>query len=134
MRALKLFTEKNSRVTPVLLGYKVGSQDACGLVPGGFVCYLAWNVLPGVRLDDKSDRPPLFWELPRFERDDIRMAFEYTHKYVRTPGIFSWKYADRMQTTQRTRNHSPIVRIEASGLEFRTQRGVCRIYWAFSIG
>ena len=114
MLALKLFTEKKSTVTPVLLGYKFESQDARGLVPGGFVCYLVWNILPRVKLDDKSDRRPLFWELPRSERDDIRVAFEYTHKYVRAPYIFLWQYADRSQTTQRTRNHSLIVRIETS--------------------
>lgn len=34
VRAVKLFTEKNSTVTPASLGYRVDSQDDCGLVPG----------------------------------------------------------------------------------------------------
>lgn len=35
-----------------------------------------------------------------FERDDIRAAFEYTHRYIQVPCIFPWQYANRNQTTQ----------------------------------
>lgn len=55
-------------------------------MPDGFVCYLVWNILPGIRLGDKRDRRPLFWTLPRSERDDIRGAFEYTHKQLKELG------------------------------------------------
>lgn len=84
VRALKLPTKKNSTVTPTLLGYKEATQDAGGLVPGGFVCYVLWNILPGVRLDDEDNaRAPLFWSLSRQERDEIRGAFEYTYNNSR---------------------------------------------------
>lgn len=66
--------QKRSDNTPTLLGYKIGTQDQSGLVPGGFVTWLVWQIIPGLRLGDCNGADP-FWALERREREHIRVAF-----------------------------------------------------------
>lgn len=64
----------NSTNTPKLLGYKVTTQDESGLVPNGFLIYLVWEIVPGLRLGAKLGPDP-FWRLERSERNKIRSSF-----------------------------------------------------------
>ncbi|KAI2791856.1 hypothetical protein POX_c04735 [Penicillium oxalicum] len=59
---------------PKLLGYKVSTQDKSGLVPNGFATWLAWEMVPGLRLGDKLGNDP-YWTLSAVEREHVRMAF-----------------------------------------------------------
>lgn len=52
--SFKTFTRKGKNVTPRLLGYRAGKQDSTGLIPGGFMIYLVWDIVPGFRLGDYS--------------------------------------------------------------------------------
>jgi hypothetical protein len=74
--AYKTLTEKGSTITPQLLGYSEDRQDRSGLVPGGFLTWFAWEVVPGLRLGDYSGKATAFWLLqdPK-ERAEIREAF-----------------------------------------------------------
>ncbi|KAJ5454738.1 uncharacterized protein N7458_005694 [Penicillium daleae] len=47
-------TSQELGITPKLLGFKITSQDKSGLVPGGFVVWLAWEMVPGLRLGIKD--------------------------------------------------------------------------------
>jgi hypothetical protein len=67
-------TQKRLSNTPKLLGYKTGTQDRSGPVPGGFVVWLVWEMVPGLRLGDGNGAGP-FWALERYERDQVRVAF-----------------------------------------------------------
>ncbi|KAJ5368965.1 uncharacterized protein N7496_008725, partial [Penicillium cataractarum] len=67
-------TEMGSNITPKLLGYKIGTQDRLGLVPGGFIIWLVWEIVPGLRLGDR-DGAGLFWGLTRDEREHVRVVF-----------------------------------------------------------
>ncbi|OOQ89245.1 hypothetical protein PEBR_17005 [Penicillium brasilianum] len=67
-------TEKGSSITPKLLGYKTGTQDRSGLVPGGFIIWLVWEIVPGLRLGDHNGAGP-FWSLESDERERVRLSF-----------------------------------------------------------
>lgn len=67
-------TEKGSSVTPKLLGHKTGTQDRSALVPGGFIIWLVWEILPGLRLSDSDGAGP-FWGLESYEREQVRVSF-----------------------------------------------------------
>ncbi|KAJ5237941.1 hypothetical protein N7489_008032 [Penicillium chrysogenum] len=67
-------TEKGSNITPKLLGYKIGTQDRSGLVPGGFIIRFVWEIVPGLRLGDRDGAGP-FWGLKNYERDQVRASF-----------------------------------------------------------
>ena len=67
-------TEKGSTETPQLLGYKIDKQDRSGLVPGGFMIWLVWEIVPGLRLGDSNGAEP-FWALDSHEREQVRLAF-----------------------------------------------------------
>lgn len=67
-------TEKGSNITPKLLGYKIGTQDRLGLVPGGFIIWFVWEIVPGLRLGDRDGAHP-FWGLKNYERDQVRASF-----------------------------------------------------------
>jgi hypothetical protein len=47
-------TSQELGITPKLLGFKITSQDKSGLVPGGFVVWLAWEMVPRLRLGIKD--------------------------------------------------------------------------------
>ncbi|KAN0067302.1 hypothetical protein V8E54_014565 [Elaphomyces granulatus] len=87
IQVLKLLTEKKSQHTPTLLGYKEEKQDNSGLVPGGYVCYLLWNLFDGIRLGTGSLINPPFWSLPRAERDEVRKGFEVAYKDLIEIGV-----------------------------------------------
>lgn len=60
--------------TPKLFGYKFGTQDRSGLVPGGFIIWLVWEIVPGLRLG-YSNGVDSFWGLESFEREQVRLVF-----------------------------------------------------------
>ncbi|OKP09391.1 hypothetical protein PENSUB_5282 [Penicillium subrubescens] len=72
--AYRDLTEKGSSDTPKLLGYKTDKQDRSGLVPGGFIIWLVWEIVPGLRLGDGNGADP-FWALESDEREQVRLAF-----------------------------------------------------------
>lgn len=71
--AYQELTEK-SMSTPKLLGYRTTTQDSSGVVPGGFVVWLVWEMVPGLRLGSK-DGSDVFWDLAYAEREEIRVSF-----------------------------------------------------------
>jgi hypothetical protein len=76
--AFMTFAQRNSTVTPHLLGYREDKQDGLGLIPGGFMTYYAWEVVPGEPLGDYTGEATRFWTLDREDRDKIRAAFKDT--------------------------------------------------------
>jgi hypothetical protein len=81
VKAFKAQREKQSRFTPTLLGYKQEKQDDSGIIPGGFICYLIWKPLDGLRLGTDSVKEP-YWTLSPEERAEIREAFRAAYEYV----------------------------------------------------
>ncbi|OQE10104.1 hypothetical protein PENFLA_c093G07795 [Penicillium flavigenum] len=69
--AYKELTDKNSGVTPRLLGWSREQQDGSGLVPGGFLVSLAWEEVPGTQLGDQLGSEA-FWKLGQDERKRVR--------------------------------------------------------------
>lgn len=63
--------QKHSSNTPKLIGYRTGTQDRSGLVPGGFITWLVWEIVPGLRLGDRNGAGP-FWGLESYEREQVR--------------------------------------------------------------
>lgn len=86
--ALITFSSRKSKITPALLAYKEDKQDQDGLVPGGYITYIVWEVVPGVQLGDgftpKDGNSP-FWSFSREERDVIRDVFKQEYPYVLSP-------------------------------------------------
>ncbi|KAJ5881012.1 uncharacterized protein N7473_012065 [Penicillium subrubescens] len=74
LTALLDLTRKRSSNTPKLFGYKIGTQDRLGLVPGGLIIWLVWEIVPGLRLGD-SDGADSFWGLESSEREQVRSVF-----------------------------------------------------------
>jgi hypothetical protein len=74
LTALLDLTRKRSSNTPKLFGYKIGTQDRLGLVPGGLIVWLVWEIVPGLRLGD-SDGADSFWGLESSEREQVRSVF-----------------------------------------------------------
>ncbi|KAL2871064.1 uncharacterized protein BJX67DRAFT_377670 [Aspergillus lucknowensis] len=74
LAAYQEFTQKDFRNVPKLLGYKVVTQDESGLVTNGFAIWLAWEMVPGLRLGDKLGNDP-FWSLSAAERENVRNTF-----------------------------------------------------------
>ncbi|OJJ45691.1 hypothetical protein ASPZODRAFT_17139 [Penicilliopsis zonata CBS 506.65] len=72
--AYRDLTQKRSSNTPKLLGYKIGTQGPSGLVPGGFIIWLVWEIVPGLRLGDSDGAGP-FLALESYEREQIRAVF-----------------------------------------------------------
>jgi hypothetical protein len=75
LNALRSMTRMGSNITPQLLAWSEGQQNKSGLVPGGYITYLVWEIVPGLRLGD-SMGADAFWGLPREQRDEVRVAFE----------------------------------------------------------
>lgn len=75
--ALKHLTESGCTITPRLLGYQIGKQDANDLVPGGYFLHLVWEKVPGDPLDIDE-----FWSLPHDKREFIRDKFKKAYTYV----------------------------------------------------
>ncbi|KAJ5168219.1 uncharacterized protein N7482_003813 [Penicillium canariense] len=87
-RAFLTFTKEGSTFTPPLLGYLEDGQDRSGLVPGGYITYYAWEVVPGIRLGDDTGKASLFWTLDEKEREEIRDAFRDT--FVKITSMRVW--------------------------------------------
>ncbi|RFU35299.1 hypothetical protein B7463_g1042, partial [Scytalidium lignicola] len=87
LNALKSFTDGHSKITPILLAYKEDKQDDQGLVPGGYITYLIWNILPGVPLGDNLGEAQ-FWRLSSNERNEIRKVFEKEYKQLLKLGFY----------------------------------------------
>ncbi|KAJ6146208.1 hypothetical protein N7497_008190 [Penicillium chrysogenum] len=73
--AYKTLTDKQSKVTPRLLGYKEEKQDSSAIVPAGFLVSFAWEQVPGVQLGD-SLGGKVFWGMSDHQRHIIREAFK----------------------------------------------------------
>jgi hypothetical protein len=84
LTAYQEFTQKDFSNVPKLLGYKVSTQDKPGLVPSGFAIWLAWEMVPGLRLGNKPGNDP-YWTLSAVEREHVRMAFMEALPYVDPP-------------------------------------------------
>ncbi|KAJ5198512.1 uncharacterized protein N7498_007629 [Penicillium cinerascens] len=74
-----LLTLRTSAYAPSLLGYDECRQGTTGLVPGGFLTFLVWEIVPGLCLGDQYREGTIFWHrLNREERDMVREAFQKT--------------------------------------------------------
>lgn len=80
LRALKKNTNLGSLNTPRLLDSSIQVQDSNGLVPGGSIVYLVWEIVPGLRLGDACG-PSAFWALDKRERSEIQAAFPREYEY-----------------------------------------------------
>lgn len=81
--ALQFFHKQNATMVPALLGFKEELQDNDGIVPGGFIVYMVFQRVPGVRLADDHvgfnpgfPLPKFFQIFNRAERDKVREEFE----------------------------------------------------------
>ncbi|KAI9376459.1 hypothetical protein BJX61DRAFT_552049 [Aspergillus egyptiacus] len=72
LTAYQEITQSDFRNAPKLLGYKVSTQDKSGLVPNGFAIWLAWEMVPGLRLGDRLGNET-YWTSA--EREHVRTAF-----------------------------------------------------------
>ncbi|KAJ5152751.1 uncharacterized protein N7482_009229 [Penicillium canariense] len=88
LAAYRDLTQKSCN-TPKLLGYKTGTQKRSGLVPGGFIIWLAWEIVPGLRLGDSFGAKP-FWALKSDEREQIRAVFAKALLKLRENGWYPW--------------------------------------------
>lgn len=84
LTAYQEFTQRDFGNVPKLLGYKFSTQDKSGPVPNGFAIWLAWEMVPGLRLGDKQGNDP-YWNLSAAERKDVRNAFMNALPYVNPP-------------------------------------------------
>ncbi|PLB48743.1 hypothetical protein P170DRAFT_425767 [Aspergillus steynii IBT 23096] len=82
IEAMALFHNKRAKHLPRCLGMKEIKQDILGLVPGGYMSYLLWEMLPGIRLNEKR-----FWSFDKAERDAIREAFTPAYKELYGLGL-----------------------------------------------
>lgn len=57
VEAMKTFYRHGSTVTPALLAIKEDVQDSQGFVPDGYVIYIVFERVPGVRLADNRILP-----------------------------------------------------------------------------
>ncbi|OJJ46445.1 hypothetical protein ASPZODRAFT_66845 [Penicilliopsis zonata CBS 506.65] len=87
LEALRNMTEGGSDITPKLLAWSEGKQDEDGVVPGGYLTHLVWEIVPGVCLGKEIDPAP-FWELPREQRDAVRTAFENGYNQMMSLGYY----------------------------------------------
>ncbi|KAJ9490812.1 hypothetical protein VN97_g2433 [Penicillium thymicola] len=74
LTADQMVTRKDFSNAPKFPGYKVSTQDKLGLVPNGFVTWLAWEMVPGLRLNNKLGNDP-YWTLSAVEREHVRLVF-----------------------------------------------------------
>lgn len=90
--AMKAFHEKESTITPALLGYKEESQDTQGIVPGGYVIQFVFERVPGVPLAEDRILPgfgaPLhsFFQKAESERIEIRKQFDEGYRKLQELG------------------------------------------------
>ncbi|GKZ30333.1 hypothetical protein AbraIFM66950_008755 [Aspergillus brasiliensis] len=75
LKVYRSLPNKHPRIVPRLLEEKVVKQDESGWVPGGFLIYVVWEIVPGVQLGDTSGSK-VQKTLDRSERDAIREKFK----------------------------------------------------------
>ncbi|KAI9039310.1 uncharacterized protein KD926_009752 [Aspergillus affinis] len=89
--ARKLLHDHGCTSAPALLGYSHQMQPADGIVPRGYLFYLATSKVPGIPLGTGTNSVTsqglcqsdgVFWQLPRKDRDRIRAAFEVAYRFV----------------------------------------------------
>lgn len=68
--AYKLFMQKKARYLPICLGEKLEFQDDYDVVPQGYIRYVVYSKLPGIRLDKT-----LYRSLDDAQCEAIRNAF-----------------------------------------------------------
>jgi hypothetical protein len=66
--AYHIHSEKTIVVIPELLGHKAGKQDSSMPVPGGFITWLAWEIVPEVQLGDATIPPYSALGIPPSEK------------------------------------------------------------------
>ncbi|GFN11022.1 uncharacterized protein AtWU_00818 [Aspergillus tubingensis] len=97
--ALRALTKKRSRFTPRLLDSKNTTQDDSGFVPGGFLVYVAWEVVAGEQLGTEGgDEDCGFWTMEEDKRDIIREHFKNNFLSVFLPS-FSYVHHVRLAWT-----------------------------------
>lgn len=75
VEAYKLFAQKQARYLPICLGEKLEFQDDFDIIPQGYIRYVVYSKLPGLRLDKA-----LFWSSDQTKREAIRRAFLPAYK------------------------------------------------------
>ncbi|RAH56787.1 hypothetical protein BO85DRAFT_488961 [Aspergillus piperis CBS 112811] len=75
LKVYRSLPKKRPLIVPRLLEERVAKQDESGCVPGGFLIYVVWEIVPGILLGDARG-PKVFWTLERSERDAIREKFK----------------------------------------------------------
>ncbi|KAJ5968591.1 hypothetical protein N7501_004839 [Penicillium viridicatum] len=73
--AYKTLTDRQSSVTPRLLGYREEEKESSALIPSGFLVSFAWEQVPGVQLGDNLGGKD-FWDMSDDQRHIIREAFK----------------------------------------------------------
>ncbi|OGM47927.1 hypothetical protein ABOM_002739 [Aspergillus bombycis] len=80
-----------SEHTPTLIGSKKESQGQDSWVPGGYLFYIAFSKVPGVRILSGVIGEGLFYTLPLSKRDQIREAFKVAYTSFAKSGVLpSW--------------------------------------------
>ncbi|PWY77337.1 hypothetical protein BO70DRAFT_397628 [Aspergillus heteromorphus CBS 117.55] len=87
LTVLRTMTEHGCKHPPLLLDCKEASQDESGLVRGGFITWIVYEIVPGVRLGDVTgaDR---FWNLRREERREIQKALPEAYGKMISNGFY----------------------------------------------
>jgi hypothetical protein len=105
VNALKCFHQKHATMTPALFGFKEELQGDDDVVPGGFIVYMVFQHVPGIRLandqgayDPEFPKPKFFREFKkRAERDKIRDEFDKNFPKLREMGwVPHGVWADRL--------------------------------------
>jgi hypothetical protein len=73
LTTLKKLKEMGCDVVPDLLAYQEGKQGDDGIVPGGYITYVVWDIVPGEPLSREE-----FWKLDFKSRGEIRAVFRET--------------------------------------------------------
>ncbi|PWY73405.1 hypothetical protein BO83DRAFT_445265 [Aspergillus eucalypticola CBS 122712] len=71
LKVYRSLPKKRPLIVPRLLEERVAKQDESGSVPGGFLMYIVWEIVPGIQLGDACGSK-VFWTQERSERDAIR--------------------------------------------------------------
>ncbi|OJJ77958.1 hypothetical protein ASPBRDRAFT_167293 [Aspergillus brasiliensis CBS 101740] len=86
LKAYRQLMFKNSTFTPKLLDSMEESQDAYSLVPGGFIVWVVFQEVSGIRLGDEVGEDT-FWSMEPSVREQIRTLFKENYM---TLGRWGW--------------------------------------------
>jgi hypothetical protein len=94
VQALMDFHNANATMTPALLGIKEEFQGSDGCVPGGYIVFIVFEKVPGIRLADDQSAPypgfPLHTFFRRFERKERNAIREQFDKADRELARIDW--------------------------------------------